>query len=236
MRSLSKTEQEIITEIVDHQPTTLEKLLGNVNREFLLKIIKAEKKVSLIRVNPLSGGTADIVEDFAVFWIKPLLFISTLVKLLYYLEQNGYIVSHLLTNEVDESYFVGKLRESNHFKVANQLKNTYDYDDVFLIHQLTKYSFRIIYPTEALNSYVTNGFKTPEDLRFNRTYNLAKMAIAVSLLIGIAGLCVSIFRQGQCVCLDDKEYLDLKCESDSTRYQSNSFCTTDDTLELQSIN
>jgi len=233
MRNLSKTEQAIITEIVNHQPTTLEKLLGNVNRDFILKINKSVKKVSLIRVKPSSEGRADIAQDFAEFWLKPLLFISTLVKLLYYLEHNGYIISHLLTYEEDKPYFVGKLRESNNYTEAILPKNTYDYDDVFLIHQITKYSFRVIYPTEALNAYVTNGFKTPEELRFNKTYNLTKVAVAVSLFIGIAGLCVSIIKHGQAVNLDDKQYGDIIDGLDSIYYQVISNKISSDTLVLQ---
>jgi hypothetical protein len=205
MRQLSSSERETIKHLVE-KPTTLENLLGNINDDLVFRINKPQKEVVLLRVKPEIGKTTDIANDFASFWLQRLLFISTLIKLLHYLEQNGYIISHLLTYEYNEPYYLGKLREHFNRSEVSLNDNTYKYDDEFLIEFITKYCFRIIYPTEELKIYVRNKFRTPEEIRFSKTYHLAIYAIIISIIIGIGGLLIAIFDSKDSIQLDEYQY------------------------------
>lgn len=235
MRSLSKIEKDIIIQLVN-QPTTLENLLGNINKDLVLLVKKTEKQVALIKVTSKEGDKTDIANEFARFWLQRLLFISTLIKLLYYLEQNGYIISHLLTFEDDQPYYLGKLREKVNLQEISTPDNMYYFDDEFLIDQITKYSFRIIYATEELKLYYHNGFKTPEELRFKKSYTLAKTAIAISLIIGLLGFSISIINLRRPTKLDGYQYNEFIRHLDSLHLRNYSDAISLDTLVNQDSN
>lgn len=219
MRDLSQTEKNIIDRLL-HKGISLEMLLGNVCNDLIVKINRPERQVSLIRKKDKIQESSDVANDMSDFWIERLLFISTLMKLLDYLEQNGYIISHLLSNTNDPIYFVGKSKLIEELKDNSTSRTTYDFDDIFIIDQIIKYCYRVIFPTEALKILVKNNYKTQDEIRFSTNYRLTIYAILVSLFIGLSGLCISIISLRKPTTINSNQINELSRRLDSIYLQT----------------
>ena len=57
---------------------------------------------------------------------------------------------------------------------------------------LDKYSHAIIYPTSTLENYVNNGYKTEEDIKFEKQCKLTKESIYTAWAIGCVSIILSI--------------------------------------------
>jgi hypothetical protein len=208
MREISDQEKKIIEKILG-DGFTLEKLLGNIMNDTIVIINRSQNTAQLIRKKNSEYGKSDISDQFVRYWIDRLLFISTLIKLLTYLEDNGYIITHLISNVNDFEYSIGNSKLRQDVRNNSISTVTYDFDDEFIIKQLTRYIYRIIKPTESLKVYVKNGYKTWDQVRFEKNYKVAVIAITISLFIGISSLLISLISLNRSITINDSQFKEI---------------------------
>ena len=75
------------------------------------------------------------------------------------------------------------------YSIPSQLKTTI-YSN--LPSLLDKYVCAIVQPTQELVDCVNNGFKTKEDINFQRTTIISKISIWVAIIIGLASIILNI--------------------------------------------
>jgi len=191
MRELSEIEKKIIITLLNNG-NTLGKLLGNIGKELIIQVNNKEQKVTILKKRILENETLSSNDDLKNFWIERLFFISTLINLLNYLETAGYIISHLLSNENDDEYYIGDDELVNELTKQSIRKVLYELDDKQLISLIIRFCYRVILPTESLKVFVKNRFNTPEQIRFKKNFSIAVIAIIISFLLGLSSLCISI--------------------------------------------
>ncbi len=85
-----------------------------------------------------------------------------------------------------------------------------------LIQLLDKYSHAIIYPTSTLENYVNNGYKTDEDIKFEKQYQQTKISIWIAIvscfiafITGLASIILNIFMLGSDTCIDNSQQTEI---------------------------
>ena len=193
MRRLSKTEKLIIKELNSHRNgNTLINLLGGISKDMVLDINRKTNEVTAIAVNYETGRPVD-QSGLDDFFIKRIYFINTLLKLLVYLEKEGYILTYLISNTHDDKRLIGDLELVEQINSSRTKTITYKFDNDFVINSLVNYRDPIIISTEELKNFERENFKTQEQIRFKKTYVISIVAIVISFLIGISSLWISIY-------------------------------------------
>lgn len=213
MRELSKIEKEIISKLVD-DGNTFTKLLGGISQELVISVDSKNKR-AIVFVKNHEGGELVDKSGLKDFFIKRLYFISTLIHLLEYLEKNGYISTHLLSNVNPDTSFIGDKSLIEDLKKEETNKIEYELQDSYLLDNLVKYALRIIISTEALKQFVINGFKTEDKIQYRRNYNIAIIAIIISFLLGIASIWISICSVNKPTKLESKQIQQITNRLDS---------------------
>ncbi|GET25838.1 hypothetical protein [Prolixibacter sp. NT017] len=184
MRHLSKVEKDIIKEINSRKGSSLTQLLGHYSKEFVLEIDKkamAAKAIIPIR----EGGKIESEEAFIDYFLNRLFFLNTLLKLLTYLEKEGYIVSYILSNIHDNKRTIGDEELKEELETLGKRARPFDFDDPFVIESLVKYRDSYVISTEELLLFQRNSFQTQEQIRFKKMYWLSWAGVIVAIIIGI---------------------------------------------------
>lgn len=92
---------------------------------------------------------------------------------------------------------------------------------------LQRYANSTFHPTQALKDYVSNGFKTCEQLNFEKTYRLNWISISVAIVIGFVSLLIGIVNMN----LGNKEIIPNKVIIDT----NSDVCTTTKILSIKSM-
>lgn len=215
MRHLSKVEKEIINEINSNKNGIILKgLLGGYSKEFALEIDKKNRTVKAIIPNSKDGRKVN-TEGLKYYLLKRIYFLNTLLKLIIYLEKEGYIVSYILSNIHDDKRLIGDEELLNKVNSSEVSTSTYDFDDDFVIDSLINYRDSYIISTEELILFEKNNFKTQEQIRFRKTHNISIIAIMVSAFIGISSLWISIASLNRPVIINQNQLDSITTRLDS---------------------
>ena len=81
---------------------------------------------------------------------------------------------------------------------------------------LDKYSHAIIYPTPILEDYVSNGYKTDEDIKFEKQYQqtktsiwIAKVSCVIAFITGFASIIMNIFMLDSDTRIDNSQQTEI---------------------------
>jgi hypothetical protein len=221
MRELSKVEKEIVSKIVN-DGNTLTKLLGGISQELVISVDSKNKKV-IVLVKNHKGGELVNKSGLQDFFIKRLYFISTLIHLLEYLEKDGYISTHLLSNINTDTSNIGDKSLVEDLKKEETNTIEYEIPDSYLVDNLIKYALRIIISTEALKQFVKNGFKTEDQIQYRKNYNIAVFAIILSFFLGIASIWISICSMNKPTMVESKQMEQITHRLDSLLFCAKSY-------------
>src|SRR5690606_16477092 len=92
-------------------------------------------------------------------------------------------------------------------KFSEQISFTPDLDKI-----ICDSFFKLIAVSQDLIDYVSNGFKTDEEIRHNQTLEISRIGIMVAIFIGISSIVLSLFLNNKAdntLKLDPIQYDDL---------------------------
>lgn len=139
--------------------------------------------------------------------IRQLLDILCLIK---YLEDNGLVlISKINTDSNEKQLYDAEMyeRDKDGYKliiskepiklvnmlISNRAEFIHDESSIHIDLSLLfdRYVHSIIYPTYELQEYVDNGFKTPEDTKYENQRCLTWIGIITAIIIGVGGMILS---------------------------------------------
>lgn len=111
---------------------------------------------------------------------------------------------------------------------------------------LDKYSHSIIYPTTILEDYVSNGYKTDEDIKYEKQYQQTKTSIRIAIascviafFTGLASIILNIFMLCRDTHIDDSQQTEIIETIKESRTIMPSIIDTrltNDTLKINIVN
>lgn len=200
MRELSETEKQVIIRLVKWEKILKEQpdnyfqlnlsiLLGDLckkyNSSFEIGFDKGE--ITLKSTNELKGTGLAENNSFRRDFISLIHFIDYLKneKLIYIVPNDPDVNDISIERNCiipNKRPFVSRINDNNFIKLLNELY------------------FRDIYPTEYLTKYYDNDCKTDEEVRFNKSINIAnegvqkaRTSINVAIGIGLATIILTLF-------------------------------------------
>lgn len=212
MRELSKVEIGIINQF-KQRGRSLSELLGGIGKELIIKINKEKRSFNILIKNCDDGRLVDS-DGLNDFLTPRLIFITTLIKLLGFLEINGYLVTYSW-NQADIVKYFGDESLINEINTNETNCIKYVIDDEELTNLIIRFGYSYIQPTESLKLYINSGYKTPEQIRFRKTHRITIFAIILSFLVGISSLWIAISSFKKPITIDEKQFNILTEKLDS---------------------
>lgn len=205
MRHFSEQEQQVIRQIVESMRN------GDFSNFCLDSVI-----YECVDCFAIEWKTSDYDYEIKVLYtdshnshtiIRQLLDILCLIK---YLEDNGLVLMSKIStgSSKKQLYDTGKYeRDEDGYKliiskepiklgnmlISNRAEFIHDESSIHIDLSLLfdRYVHSIIYPTYELQEYVDNGFKTPEDKKYENQRCLTWIGIITAIIIGVGGMILS---------------------------------------------
>ncbi len=113
--------------------------------------------------------------------------IITAVNLLKLLEENGYIYSYINANQRPNPLEYGGLQQN----LTNTVSHTIPSPAITKL--LLQYSSQEILLTSEFDAFIERGYISREDHQFNQNYNLTRISVGISFVVGFVSIIVGYF-------------------------------------------
>lgn len=190
MRSYIELEKEFIKFLIKSERGN-RKLLNFID-PYLVRsklIVNIEKEEAEFKYEVEDATKAEIFDWIVVNASDLEEIIAILIKLILYLENQGYIASYKMTPDAHKAEW------SFGQGVDEDLRLSIPFPDEEIVKNLISYLFKEIIPLQPLKDLATNNFITPEERRFRKQYKLAISGIVISIIIGLSVIILNIRSQ-----------------------------------------
>jgi len=188
MRPLSKSEKNVVKKLCDDDQYFCDIFEEDFLQDFIIQITNDSEydihEIKIIIKRRETNSDKYFKEQIYEATRK----IAETINLLNYLKSEAYIFSFKDTPGFYVNPFIGLKEIIKDYNVNPDNYKSYIFPDKKLYDIIFEFIDIKFASTEALNDYVDNDFRTPDQIRHRQNIFIAWIAIIISLVLGLIGI------------------------------------------------
>ena len=184
MRVFTNEEKELLRRIEDGRGRNLYNLIDPWINGVSFIVNKLNTQTASVTFNFENTPGLDIISRLKE--IQTILIQS--VNLIKLFEDKGYIFTYVNSNQLPNPFVFGQA-------AINIPSITHQFTDPRISNMFAEYATREIFITPELNKFITDGFITREEVRANRQYRTARIALYVAITALVLNLSFNIYHE-----------------------------------------